>query len=63
MNVMAIVVSETSGSTVPLEDTVAAIARFADPVIALPRRRREGGGPGGVPPFGRIVDPPGRRAR
>ncbi len=36
--VLAIVVSETAGSTVPLDDTVAAIARFAEPVIGLPRR-------------------------
>jgi dethiobiotin synthetase len=63
MNVMAIIVSETPGSAVPLDDTVAAIARFADPVIALPRRPNKDGGPGGVPPFGRIVDPPGKRAR
>jgi dethiobiotin synthetase len=35
----AVVVSETPGSTVPLDDTVASIARFADgiDVIALPR--------------------------
>ncbi len=33
MNVLAIIVSETPGSTVPLDDTVAAIARFAEPVI------------------------------
>ncbi len=63
MNVMAIIVSETPGSAVPLDDTVAALARFAEPVIALPRRRREDGEPGGAPPFGRIFDPPGRRAR
>jgi len=42
MKVMAIVVSETPGSTVPLGDTVAAIARFVEPVIGLPRRRRHG---------------------
>ena len=39
MRVLAIVVSETPGSTVPLDDTVAAIARFAEPVIGLPRPR------------------------
>jgi dethiobiotin synthetase len=38
MQVLAIVVSESPGSTVPLADTVAAIARFAEPVIALPRQ-------------------------
>jgi dethiobiotin synthetase len=37
--VAAVVVSETEGSAVPLDDTVATIARFApsSPVIALPR--------------------------
>jgi dethiobiotin synthetase len=39
LKVLAIVVSETPGSTVPLDDTVAAIARFAGPVIGLPRRQ------------------------
>jgi dethiobiotin synthetase len=62
MNVMAIIVSETPGSTVPLDETVAAISRFADPVIGLPRRRSERE-PGGAAPFGRLFDPPGRRAR
>ena len=38
MQVLAIVVSETPGSTVPLADTVDAIARFAEPVIGLPRQ-------------------------
>jgi dethiobiotin synthetase len=37
LQVLAVVVSETSGSAVPLDDTVAAIARFAEPVIGLPR--------------------------
>jgi dethiobiotin synthetase len=40
MKVMAIIVSETPGSAVPLDDTVAAIARFVQPVIGLPRRER-----------------------
>ena len=39
MRVLAIVVSETPGSTVPLDDTVAAVARFAEPVIGLPRQK------------------------
>ena len=39
LKVLAIIVSETPGSTVPLDDTVAAIARFAGPVIGLPRRQ------------------------
>ena len=63
MNVMAIIVSETPGSTVPLDDAVAGIARFAEPVIALPRGKREDGQPSGGSLFGRIVDPLGRRAR
>ena len=49
MNVLAVIVSETPGSTVPLEETVAAISRFAEPVIALPRAR-----PGAAPDFGRL---------
>ena len=40
MNVMAIIVSETAGSSVTLGDTVAEIARFANPVIGVPRQRR-----------------------
>ena len=39
MNLLAIIVSETAGSTVPLDDAVATIARFAEPVIGLPRSR------------------------
>jgi dethiobiotin synthetase len=63
LNVLAIIVNETPGSTVPLDETVASISRFADPVIALPRRKRQDGGPGGGSPFGRFLDPQGRRAR
>ena len=37
LQVLTIIVSETPGSSVPLPDTVAAIARFAEPVIGLPR--------------------------
>ena len=66
MNVLAIIVSETVGSTVPLDDTVAEISRFAEPVIALPRRRRDNE-PSGEEvlsgPFGALFDPKGRRAR
>ena len=62
MNVLAVIVSETVNSTVPLDDTVAAIARFADPVIALPRRKREGAAAGAKTPFGAIFDP-ARRGR
>jgi dethiobiotin synthetase len=39
LKVLATIVSETPGSSVPLDDTVAAIARFADPVIGLPRQQ------------------------
>jgi dethiobiotin synthetase len=38
LSVMATIVSETAGSTVPLDDTVATLARFAEPVIGLPRQ-------------------------
>jgi dethiobiotin synthetase len=38
LKVMATIVSETPHSTVPLDDTVAAIARFVEPVIGLPRQ-------------------------
>ena len=63
MNVMAIIVSESPGSPMPLDDTVAAIARFADPVIGLPRRHPQGRDLGAAAPFSRLLDPQGRRAR
>jgi dethiobiotin synthetase len=63
MNVMAIIISETPGSTVPLDDAVAAISRFADPVIGLPRRRAQDRDAGSEAPFGRLFDPQGRQAR
>lgn len=40
LNVLATIVSETAGSGVPLGDVVAAIGRFTEPVIGLPRPRR-----------------------
>ena len=40
MKLLAIIVSETLGSAVSLDDTVAAISRFAQPVIGLPRREQ-----------------------
>ncbi len=40
LQVLAVIVSETPNSTVPLVDTVATIARYAEPVIGLPRRSR-----------------------
>ena len=39
MNVLSVIVSETPGSPVPLDEVVATIGRFAAPVIALPRSR------------------------
>jgi dethiobiotin synthetase len=39
LNVLATIVSETPGSSVPLDDVVASIARFAEPVIGLPLAR------------------------
>ncbi|HLK82245.1 MAG TPA: dethiobiotin synthase [Xanthobacteraceae bacterium] len=39
MDLLATIVSETPGSTVPLEDVVSSIANFAEPVIGLPRGR------------------------
>ena len=52
MAVLAIIVSETPGSPVPLDETVTAIAQFADPVIGLPRQQPE---PGGRPSSGTIA--------
>jgi dethiobiotin synthetase len=46
LSVLATIVSETPGSTVPLADTVAAIGRFTQPVIGLPRQPL---GPGAKP--------------
>ena len=61
LDVLATIVSETAGSSVALADTVAAIARFAEPVLALPRH--DGEPPGRAPPFGRIFDRAGRSPR
>ena len=63
MNLLAIIVCESPGSDVPLDDTVATISRFAEPVIGVPRRKRPDGQPPGGSPFGRILDPQRRRAR
>jgi hypothetical protein len=52
LSVLAIVVSETPGSTVPLADTVAAIGRFAQPVMGLPRQEL---GPGAKPTSGTLA--------
>jgi dethiobiotin synthetase len=45
MSLLATIVSETPESTVPLEETVAAIGRFAQPVIGLPRQKPGAAGP------------------
>lgn len=63
LDVMAIIVSETAGSSVSLDDTVAAIARFADPVIALPRKQQGDEPSGRPPPLSRIFERAGRRSR
>jgi dethiobiotin synthetase len=55
LKVLATIVSETPGSPVPLDDTVAAIGRFAGPVIGLPRQQVPPGGRSGpVAAFDRI---------
>jgi len=41
LNVIATIISETPGSSIPLGDVVASIGRFTDPVIGLPRPRRQ----------------------
>ena len=41
LNVLATIVNETPGSSIPLGDAVASIGRFTDPVIGLPRPRRQ----------------------
>lgn len=61
LDVLAVIVSETVGSPVPLDDTVAALARFAEPVVALPRQKKGSEPPGRAPPFGQIFDRAGRR--
>jgi dethiobiotin synthetase len=63
MNVLSVIVSETTGSGVTLDDTVAAISRFADPVIGLPRKKVQGGDSSSASLFGRMTDPLGRRPR
>jgi len=63
LDVLAVIVSETVGSPVSLDDTVAAIARFAEPVLALPRQRQDGEPSGRAQPFGRIFDRGGKGMR
>jgi dethiobiotin synthetase len=45
LSLFAIVISESPGSPVPLDDTVATIARFAEPVIGLSRQKPGSKGP------------------
>ena len=52
MNVLATIVNETPGSTVPLDDVVSTIARFTEPVLGVPQRRQGEGG--GESAFGRL---------
>jgi dethiobiotin synthetase len=63
MNVLATIVSETVGSAVTLADTVTEISRFADPVIGLPRQKRQDGETSAASLFSRMTDPLGRRPR
>jgi dethiobiotin synthetase len=57
LDVLAIIVSETPGSTVPLDDVVATLSRFADPVIGLPRTPAPGGS-GAATGLGRLFGQP-----
>jgi dethiobiotin synthetase len=52
LSLFAIIVSETPGSPVPLDETVGAIARFAEPVVGLPRQQT---GPGDKPASGTLA--------
>jgi dethiobiotin synthetase len=61
MNVIATIVSETLGSAVPLDDMVATIARYTEPVIGVPRQPRQSGNPGAGSAFGGLFNPKGRR--
>lgn len=40
MSVIATIVTETAGSTMPVDEVVGSIGRFTEPVIGLPRQRR-----------------------
>jgi dethiobiotin synthetase len=63
LNVLAIIVNESPGSRMPLDATVASIARFADPVIAVPRGRGTLGDSGAKAALGRIFSPRGGAER
>jgi dethiobiotin synthetase len=57
MELLAIIVSESQGSPVPLNEVVAAIGRFAEPVIGVPRNRRQSLDPNISSRLGRIFNP------
>jgi len=59
LSILATIVSETPGSAVPLDDMVATIARYTEPVLGVPRQPRHGGGTSSV--FGGLFNPKGRR--
>jgi dethiobiotin synthetase len=54
LKVLTVIVSETPGSTVPLDETVAAIERFAGSVIGLPRHDAAQSAPSGPSALDRI---------
>ena len=62
LTVLTVVVNETEGSTVPLDDTVAAIRNFVHPINVLPVPRMAGGA-ADSDAFERVFAGGGRRAR
>ena len=58
MNVLTTIVSESARSPLPLDEVVATIARFTDPVIAVPRG--QGGAQGAGATFGGLFGGPPR---
>jgi len=60
MQVIATIVNETPGGAVPLDDMVATLARYTEPVIGVPRQPRQGAAAGSV--FGGLFNPKGWRA-
>jgi dethiobiotin synthetase len=53
MNVLATIVCETPGSPLPLDDVVATIGRFTEPVLGVPQLSQDGD-PGATSPLGRL---------
>ena len=62
MNILATIVSETPGSTVPLDDVVSTISRYTEPVIGVPRQQRSGSDPSAGWTLSSLFNPRGRRA-